>query len=476
MKTMPLRSSLLMLFVLCLPLVATAQTRRETLNRFLNERLQSIVRARIDLRERTRQTETPNISQNTTSLVDQSSASALIGVALNLSGLTAKSNDTEDADSVSVTATAYSLLAAARGVNPLNPGFYNRNAAWRNFSATLGYDDEKDESGEMTERAKIIGFKYLIVNQREPGKHPRDLETIRNNLVGAAGAFGRLYDQVLYFMISQESVRNTLLIPEFREYLQEQRRSSSPEIPATEIEIGLTKLTTREQDLFPVNTDYSIDDSLWTPAERAYFVTFQNRYLVTRFPQLLQVLGAEGLDRIEDFIEESIEPFLELQTVSNEALERIRRAPQFSFAFLTKQRPQGGDDYMGELIFDYGVANRINLTANGAFEYKDNKAVGADLRGARFAAQLQFQLTKEDRLAGRRPFNFFLAADGKWMSGMEWMYRAQTKIVIPIADGIDFPISLTFANRTELIEEEDVRGQFGFTFDLARLVKAFSTR
>ena len=49
--------------------------------------------------------------------------------------------------------------------------------------------------------------------------------------------------------------------------------------------------------------------------------------------------------------------------------------------------------------------------------------------------------------------------------------KGQAKIKIPIADGIDLPISLTFANRTELIDEKEVRGQFGFTFDLSRLVK-----
>ena len=423
------------------------------------------------MRENTRQTETPSISQNTTSLVDQSSASALIGVALNLSGLSAQSADMENADSVSVTATAYSLLAAAKGANPLNPGFYNRHANWRKFSVTLGYDEEKDKSGETNERTKIIGIKYLIINNREPGKHPEQLEIIRTNLVGATGAFGRLYDQIVYFIISQETVRNTLLIPEFREFLQEQESSPTAPLQSADITEALAK---REQDYFPVNPDYTPNVASWTKAELAYFVNFQNRYLVTRFPQLLQILGTEGLDRIDEFIEDSIDPFLSLQVVSTEALAKIRKSPQFSFAFLTKQRPEGGDDYMGELIFDYGVANRINLTANGAFEYKDNKAIGADLRGARFAAQLQFQLTQEDKLAGRRPFNFYLATDGKWMSGMDWVYRGQAKFNIPIADGIDFPISLTYSNRSELIDEKDVKGQFGFTFDLARLVKSFT--
>jgi hypothetical protein len=37
---------------------------------------------------------------------------------------------------------------------------------------------------------------------------------------------------------------------------------------------------------------------------------------------------------------------------------------------------------------------------------------------------------------------------------------------IPIKSlGIKFPVSFTFANRTELVNEREVRGNFGFTFN-----------
>jgi len=32
------------------------------------------------------------------------------------------------------------------------------------------------------------------------------------------------------------------------------------------------------------------------------------------------------------------------------------------------------------------------------------------------------------------------------------------------------PVSVTFANRTDLINERDVIGKFGFTFDTAKLL------
>src|SRR5882762_113289 len=46
----------------------------------------------------------------------------------------------------------------------------------------------------------------------------------------------------------------------------------------------------------------------------------------------------------------------------------------------------------------------------------------------------------------------------------------QTKLSIPVKDsGIKIPISFTYASRTELIKEKDVRGNIGITFDLDTL-------
>lgn len=43
----------------------------------------------------------------------------------------------------------------------------------------------------------------------------------------------------------------------------------------------------------------------------------------------------------------------------------------------------------------------------------------------------------------------------------------QLKLTVPMkGSGVKIPISLTIANRTELIKESDVRGNIGITFDL----------
>src|SRR5207253_3109308 len=103
--------------------LSSADAPQEDFNNWLdnriNERIKAVAQAKIDQRSNVNQTEAPAITDNSTSLVDQSSASDLIGVALNLSGLTGGSNTSDkDKNSAAVTATAYSLYSALRRQEP----------------------------------------------------------------------------------------------------------------------------------------------------------------------------------------------------------------------------------------------------------------------------------------------------------------------------------------------------------------------
>ncbi|MGH9203167.1 MAG: hypothetical protein ACRD2A_18220, partial [Vicinamibacterales bacterium] len=48
-----------------------------------------------------------------------------------------------------------------------------------------------------------------------------------------------------------------------------------------------------------------------------------------------------------------------------------------------------------------------------------------------------------------------------------WIHVVQGKVMIPIkGSGMKIPLSLSYANRTELLEEKDIRGHIGLTFDM----------
>ena len=52
----------------------------------------------------------------------------------------------------------------------------------------------------------------------------------------------------------------------------------------------------------------------------------------------------------------------------------------------------------------------------------------------------------------------------------------QGKVTIPIKDsGAKVPVSITAANRTELIQEKNVRGSIGITFDMDTFMSALTS-
>lgn len=389
---------------------------------WVNCRVDAIVKARINQTNNTNQTESPSIAGGSTSLVDQSSASDLVGAALNLAGIKSGSEDMQN-PSFTATASLYSLYAAAVRHDPLDPSFYLSNRNWRRFWFTLGQELSAENGNQ---RATISGFKILIINGRDAssGRNRERVARVSQALRDAAPNFAAI----------SLSIRNRLY-----EFLA----------PSFGLPVPGTAETKNE---------------------------FIRNNLGQTFTSTLSRLSQEQLSEIDKIVEDNIGPEITLTNVTREEIEQIRRGAQLALSFQTKLREADGiDEYRGETTLDYGVFNRVNLSLNGSFEYKDSKVIGGDKRGGRFAAESQFQISREDKLAprgvleGRGQFFLSFSYEGKWMTDTDTTHKAQGKLNIPIISGVNLPISITWANRKELIDESTVRGRFGFTFDLAKL-------
>jgi len=457
----------------------------------LNATLNEAIRAKIQQRETTKQAEPPSASSGSSTLVDTSSAGDLVNVGLSLAGLSGGTNDpSKTSNSVSVTTSAYALYAASQGVDPLNPGFYNRNSAWRRLSLTLGYDDEKLKTG-ATQRAQIFGFKYLIMDKRDPARerNAKYFSLVSTNLQKRAVAFGNLYEKLSYNLSTNNAVKTKIIIPQFRAFLTDRLATASTD-PSKAVEVARIKdllskiekgdaLFILDSSGLPPNRG---EANAWTLEElKFYSDIFRANYLGPDYRNKLKAEVGQGVvDYIDSFIDRQLSDTKTYDQLAEsddvrDAIERIRRAPQFSFYFLTKQRPEGDDEYTGETIFDYGVANRINLTLNGNFKYNDSKIVGGDTRGAKFSGQFRFQMTP-DKLTGRNPLFLSVSGDGEVLSGKKPAYHAQAKLTIPILNGLDLPFSVTYANQSGLIKEKKIKGQFGFSIDTARLLQALTAK
>lgn len=398
------------------------------INAWLNCKIAEVSAAKLQQRDPGKIVQVPSIADNTTTLVDKSDAPDVMGVALNLAGLST-GKEGEDNTSVSFTTTAYALYAATTQQDPLNPAVYVRHPNLRRFSFSLGQETPEDEKDG--EKATVLGTKFLIINKRDASRpfNRALLAPLTNQLRKANRDFARLSGEVKTYLYEQ--LRQTLNLPD---------------------------LTNLSED--------KVSDAV---------NTFETNHLGTgQMTATLKLLSEEQLAHIDELIMNRIDSRVELDAQNRRTIEEIRRAPQLAFTTQTKLRKgDGTDEYRGAMTFDYGLYRRVNLTLNAGFDYLDSKKIGGDMRGGRVAGETYFQLTPDNKLlTGAGPWVFSVSGEGKWLTNSKPTYTGQFKLTIPIMDGVNLPFSVTFANQTNLIKESHVRGRFGFSFDLPKLVSA----
>jgi hypothetical protein len=429
---------------------------RPPFDKWLDDTITGPVKAAISTRSNTNQAEAPSMSSNSSSIVDTSSASDLVGVALNLASLAAGTNSSgngSDTTSASSTVSSYALYSAGVGENPLNPAhycdLYSQYA--RQLSFTLGFDSKDTGSSTTTSSTNpiVAGVKLMVWNGRN-ACDPHAFDAVESALVNATKNVA-------------EASKN--IMDRFYDELKSGTKLSAGS--KTELN-GLLNAEVSKEGIVPKGA---------ADPRKIAFINLLNDPNSLFFAKLLDGLGPTADEiALSEFTKVGLDPFASLDKATNEAIDDFQKAPQVSFSFLTKQRDQGDDQYEGQAIIDWGLpARRLNLTANAAYEGNDVK-MGENSNGAKVAAQLQFQ-PFPDTLTGPKPLRFSLAFDGAWMTHVGPMYTGQLKVNLPIPRiqflaGFEVPLSVTIANRTELVHETEVRGLIGFTLDTSQVLAA----
>jgi len=384
---------------------------------WLNCEVARVAGARLNQQAPNKQAETPSIASNSTSLVDQTTAPDLLGIALNLAGMSGGTNNTgEDKTTIAFTTSAYALYSAFLQKDPLDPAFYTRHPNLRRLSFTLGQETPEGEDSSEEDKAMLVGVKYLIINRRDVSvpSNRRELEKLNDSLGESTMDFSRIAAQVKHYLYEQS--------------VAAENRSEAA-----------------ERD-FRLNT-------------------------LNNFSALHGQLTDDQLKGVRDIISDRIESRVVLEGENRKIVEKIRGAPQLAFTFQSKLRKEDGtDEHRAGLAFDYGPHERMNVTLNATFDYADSKIVGGDKRGARVAGEANFKLNRDNNpFGGVGPYQLAVSGESKWMSGDQATHTGQLKLTIPISDGISLPLSLSVANRSELVKETTVRGRFGFSFDFTKL-------
>jgi hypothetical protein len=163
-------------------------------------------------------------------------------------------------------------------------------------------------------------------------------------------------------------------------------------------------------------------------------------------------------------------------------LEIVAKAPIFTFEYVNSRRPGLIDTSNLKFIAETGLfKGKGDLTYNGSFTLFNSNPGPSMKRLRDFDNSLRLDIPLGDV---RKVGNFVLTFAGQYkrlteneMPGMNNkgdIASGQLLFTIPIkGTGFKIPVSLSFANRTELVKEKEVRGNFGFTFDLDSIFAKF---
>jgi hypothetical protein len=400
--------------------LAEDECSKTNMDAWLSCRLERAAAAKISQKDPNKQTEAPAASSKSTSLVDKPAAPDLGAFAMALASVTGLNTNNSDGTPFVFSTSLYALISAQNG-RALDPTFYNQNRNWRRFSFTIGREDNDDTNDGP---ANIFGGKILLIDGKDPGS-PRNgtaIQNVRDQLKGSAVNFAKIRQQVNLYLFQQLGPQ--ILGPSF--------------IPND-------------------------------PAQKGQFIL--NQLSSTNLAATIGMLSKDEIAQIDSILSQYVEQEAQLQETVKNTIETIQKGPQLALNFTSKIRPHKPvDDYRLELTWDYGLVKRLDWTANISYDYRNFTDLGADIRGGRFANQFEYQFGSK---VLHDPLKLAVSAEGKWQTKTSSTYVVQGKLTIPVMDGIALPLSASWANRSDLIKESYVKGNFGLTFDVAKLLSVF---
>jgi hypothetical protein len=385
-----------------------------------------------------RQKESPAGDARSTSLVDQSSASDFVDVALALAPVSTGASSTPgNAGTGVVTASAYSLLAMFNKKSLTDPEFYKAHTGARQLSFSLGSTASDMVQDNTDKPGTTVGFKYTLLNDRE-------IYSRRNQKL-----LGDLQAKFSTVTAVETKVNGTIQIMLFCAANADGIADVNPtELTSFCAKRGASTLSTPLRDAI---------------ANYIASINGPTGFDFTSLPE-------STLKQVDALIDANLETFASLRAMINSTYDQIKQGRQLALTATYINRPDlGTDDFRSTLVFDYGLAPRLNWTVNGSFDHR-NRKVGFDTRGGRFATEFLARLTGySDDLWGRQPITLAFAGEGKWLTRQKPQYSVQAKLTFPITAGIDLPIVYRWAKRIDLVDQEGKELKLGFTVDVGNL-------
>lgn len=154
-------------------------------------------------------------------------------------------------------------------------------------------------------------------------------------------------------------------------------------------------------------------------------------------------------------------------------LEQFFKSSLLTFSYTNHRTPMGSDYSEFKLLFERKVAPfEVVGNAGVSLYHHPQAAVGQErVRDFHFSFSLEGKSKSPFRFAddlSQTSYSF----SGRYQRMKETEANIgvfQAKVEFALGGGLSLPFSVTYANRTELVNEKEVRGNFGLSFDLDKL-------
>ena len=211
--------------------------------------------------------------------------------------------------------------------------------------------------------------------------------------------------------------------------------------------------------------------------------------------QRLEIMRLLMINRIDGFDDEVARSLLALQAYDKARVrifQAMQKRPLFAFEYVNARSMELPDTSTLRFIAEGQWGSRVDLTANAAVTFQHAGSVSlpapADIGGRRdvqIAAGLDVPLGSLERrvaagsgigapvlgvaflsqqLTRRAAVSF---GGDTFTTDPGWIHIVQAKVMVPVkGSGVKIPLSVSYANRTELLKEKEIRGHIGLTFDM----------
>lgn len=405
--------------------------------------LNGLVTASVETSRTDKQTTAAFASSGSTNVVDKNGIVDLLGLAIEHGAIT----QDVTGNTLTLSSSPYALIAWAKGDTAGTYSQYGNTYGRLGVSASFNLTDTTNPLTNVTRKQLNEWTATLRLFGDHSGRSP-----------GAMSAFHKHLDKPLTDMAQAQAKAIAQAFEDDKGFTQRITKEAQTQIESFRSENLSASAQSKQEGISKILLD-------------VFFAHLSELNMPTK----------QQLGNVIEAFDQAARDYAVNSSDFEQALKELMQRPTLNLVY-NQQHPTTSPSYSVVKLVFAEQATLLQLTANveGSFYHHPDPTKNQEtFRGIDAALDLLNKLGKSpfirdsaDKSTVTLSFSgrYERLQENRGVAGKKAdIAVAGLKLEIPIAAGISFPISATYANATELIKEAHVQGNFGFTFDLDKL-------